>query len=573
VALNKFLDLCKFHLFVPIYRSDYVGTFDRDDAASLHATIQSLKKHAMSSRNPVSGHWVNLTPDELFAAYQEITPLLPNRVSLWGLNLVTQFFDALSFDLQEAIQTDPLYSPPQLSTLTTRSSQLTALRCLRVVAVRQYTFLRNQERMIAKTVLRKMKNNPTALSAPAHVLSSPPQLSAASDDVSALTTRSFMSPAEQTMQRYQPAPTTADPSSFPMDPVTNFRSSYPAGFLGCMFCGAIEHVFRQCPQHDAPGASAIFYKNLFAHKPHLRKRDPLPSDILPAPAAPATQSFTTTPTTFPPPGHPPVDPSLILNRPPPPPSLSLPPPLLKKVKFMVQLVKTFSTSHVPKPVLPPMPIAIDNGLPHITFDLGADSTADPALCGLMDTCGALNTGYLLFHLWLKSERPDLVAEFISFDDTNPFEPIKLGGAIRDPADFDASDHGNLTAVIRYYTPYTDLSGSPVTMSFALGTDVTVNTIFGLPMLCDLDSVISLRTNNLHSRALNVDFPISRAAATFGLPPDCTFDPISSARNHASTCGLLPTPASTPIVPPSPILATATDDMSLGYLQRTVHPST
>ena len=141
VALNKFLDLCKFHLFIPIYRSDYVGTFDRNDAASLHATIQSLKKHAMSSRNPASGHWVNLTPDELFAAYQEITPLLPNRVSLWGLNLVTQFFDALSFDLQEAIQTDPQYTPPQLSTLTTRSSQLTALRRLRVMAVRQYTFL------------------------------------------------------------------------------------------------------------------------------------------------------------------------------------------------------------------------------------------------------------------------------------------------------------------------------------------------------------------------------------------------------------------------------------------------
>ena len=239
---------------------------------------------------------------------------------------------------------------------------------------------------------------------------------------------------------------------------------------------------------------------------------------------------------------------------------------------MVQLVKTFSTSHVPKPALPPMPIAIDNGLPHITFDLGANASTDPTLCGLMDTCGALNTGYLLFHLWLKSERPDLVAEFISFDDANPFEPIKLGGAIRDPADFDASDHGNLTAVIRYYTPYTDLSGCPITMSLALGTDVTVNTIFGLPMLCDLDSIISLRSNTLHSRTLNVDFPISRAAATFGLPTNCTFDPASDARNHASTCGLLPSPADVTSAPTTAILATASDDMSLGFLQRTVHPS-
>jgi hypothetical protein len=94
-----------------------------------------------------------------------------------------------------------------------------------------------------------------------------------------------------------------------------------------------------------------------------------------------------------------------------------------------------------------MPIAIDNGLPHITFSLGSDPALDLTLCGLMDTCGTLNTGYLFFRLWLMSEHPDLVADFISFDDSNPFEPIKLGGAIRDPSNFNAADHRNLTAVI------------------------------------------------------------------------------------------------------------------------------
>jgi hypothetical protein len=222
-----------------------------------------------------------------------------------------------------------------------------------------------------------------------------------------------------------------------------------------------------------------------------------------------------------------------------------------------------------------MPIAIDNGLPHITFNLGSTTDQDPTLCGLMDTCGALNTGYLPFHLWLKSERPDLVAEFISFDDTNPFEPIKLGGAIRDPADFVSSDHGNLTAVIRYYTPYVDTTNSPITLSFALGPDVTVNTIFGLPMLCDLDAIISLRSNSMHSRSLNHDFPITRAAAHVGLPPGCLFDPDSASRNHASTCGLLPSAAASAasvVSSAAPALATATDDMSLGFLQRSVHPS-
>jgi hypothetical protein len=104
----------------------------------------------------------------------------------------------------------------------------------------------------------------------------------------------------------------------------------------------------------------------------------------------------------------------------------------------------------------------------------------------MDTCGALNTGYLPFHQWLMSQHPELVTEYISFDASNPFEPIKLGGAIRDPDNFDGSMHGNLTAVIHSLTLYTDPFDNPIIFSFALGHNVTVNIIFWFPMLCNLD---------------------------------------------------------------------------------------
>jgi hypothetical protein len=57
----SFVDRCKFHLFVPIFR---VGTANRDDAASLHATIQALKRPAMSYPHAITGHWINLTPDK-----------------------------------------------------------------------------------------------------------------------------------------------------------------------------------------------------------------------------------------------------------------------------------------------------------------------------------------------------------------------------------------------------------------------------------------------------------------------------------------------------------------------------
>ena len=42
-------------------------------------------------------------------------------------------------------------------------------------------------------------------------------------------------------------------------------------------------------------------------------------------------------------------------------------------------------------------------------------------------------------------------------------------------------------------------------------------------------------NSLHSRYLNIQFPITRAAATlFGLPSDCSFNPATSSRHHVST---------------------------------------
>ena len=84
-------------------------------------------------------------------------------------------------------------------------------------------------------------------------------------------------------------------------------------------------------------------------------------------------------------------------------------------------------------------------------------------------------------------------------------------------------------------------------------------------------LFSLRSNNLHSRALGIDFPIIRAAAQFGLPPGCLFDPLAASRNHSSTCNLLPSTL-VPELLPTPALAVATDDMSLGFLQRTLHAS-
>jgi hypothetical protein len=240
-----------------------------------------------------------------------------------------------------------------------------------------------------------------------------------------------------------------------------------------MLCGSLLHVFNSCPDRDKAGAKQVFFQNLFAHKPGLRKNPVRPDEMVPgfASSPPPLQSFPFTTShaaqnvnnALPPPAPVPFPnpPSILRHT-----SVSQPPDMVptaplvtvdtatpspavastatKRVRYFVSLAKSFSQHVHDKPPLPPMPISIDNGLPHITFSLGW--THDGAeLCGLMDTCGALNTGYLPFHQWIMSTNPEVVAEYLEFNAANPFEPVKLGGAIRDPEGFALEHHGNLSA--------------------------------------------------------------------------------------------------------------------------------
>jgi hypothetical protein len=127
---------------------------------------------------------------------------------------------------------------------------------------------------------------------------------------------------------------------------------------------------------------------------------------------------------------------------------------------------------------------------------------DPVeLVCLFDCGAALSSGYLPYHLWIMHEHPDFIASFETFDDDHPFEPIKLGGAISNPSDYDESKHGLLTAVIRYKTAYQDRDGHPINISFGLGTDMTVNTIFGLPSIRDLGMVPDFQAGRVYCAEL------------------------------------------------------------------------
>ena len=71
----------------------------------------------------------------------------------------------------------------------------------------------------------------------------------------------------------------------------------------------------------------------------------------------------------------------------------------------------------------------------------------------IDTCAAMNTVNLLLHKYIMIKHPLLANEFIQYDDADRFDPIILKYTVVDLVKAE-NDHGKLTAIIRYWIPYT-----------------------------------------------------------------------------------------------------------------------
>ena len=72
-------------------------------------------------------------------------------------------------------------------------------------------------------------------------------------------------------------------------------------------------------------------------------------------------------------------------------------------------------------------------------------------------------------------------------------------------DTDAT-HGQMTAGIRYKTPYTVAGKGPFILYFALGNDVSLRSVFGLPTLLVMDADIKLVKGLLSCVGIKARFP-------------------------------------------------------------------
>ena len=153
-----------------------------------------------------------------------------------------------------------------------------------------------------------------------------------------------------------------------------------------------------------------------------------------------------------------------------------------------------------------MPIASDNNLPHMSLLLGSDRKG-PSLSVLYDTGAALTSGYLPHHQHIRRTCPSLVHSYEEFDGSNPFDPIKLEGAISTAAEYNPQTHGVLSAVIRYFTPYQDREGKQLLLPVALGNHMAVNTILGNTVIRKFQMCLEFDPDLIRSTALEETFPV------------------------------------------------------------------
>jgi hypothetical protein len=587
-AIQACLSECRMLVFKDIIRVDYLGHHNIASADHLKVTVARLRQ--LTLKFNMRGIAMDGNPDMLFDKYLALAPLLPaSHVNIWGINLFTQFWHALGEPLTRRIALLPRYiaisaTMFDLTTMTTKDRQMTALRELRSLAVESWTSLQEDKKSM-RDMLRELSPHHRTSN---HFLESSTNVSS----------------AEATMERY--APENSHPNPFIQSnyqnpaivPHETLVSDYAPDFRGCLGCGVADHVFRACPMKNDPVTITRFHRN-FNIKFNRPQRDPSSQRSTPrssyGPARGPQLSFE------PPSGNPPAfgqGPSpgagrgASRNTPawmsqqqhlrtgddssgnpgPPNPDPAPPGTNNKKARNFPLFVRSCPQQVATSPSLRPMPIRVDNGLPHLRLNLGLH--ADATLSVLFDSGAALSSGYLPYHLWIMRENPDIVASFEQFDDSNPFEPIKLGGAIRHPDDYDVSLHGQLTAIIRYKTPYVDHDGSPIRISFGLGNDMTVNTILGMPIIKDLGMLPNFRTARVTCEDTPATFDIRYHETNCGFPAD---DDASTAFANLPVEEMYPRHLA-PVEPlaeppadlPSADSVAAVDDLTHGFLQRHLH---
>ena len=90
-----------------------------------------------------------------------------------------------------------------------------------------------------------------------------------------------------------------------------------------------------------------------------------------------------------------------------------------------------------------------------------------------------------------------------------------------------ADDGRMTAVIRYKTPYLINNTDLIIVSFALGTDVALRSVLGIPCLLVMGAVVDLVNGQFVCKELNSAFPLQIDPPGKDFPEGAIYDSFSN----------------------------------------------
>ena len=299
--LHQYAEKCMFDVFLELCRADYVGQEDSaGDILAVQAVCQKIMDLKQRYKN-AHGRTDVRSPEDLYNLYLRFIPSLPLDPQEWTIPLSATYFNALIDELRSKMLAASFRVPKPCSE-GTKSAELESLRKVRNTAAFHYAKLQEEvslmDRVLSSKASHSTKNQQSLLgktfyhtaedSTPGHTQqpSHPP-----TEPVTA-TAQVFyhsQSPAEQTLQRYKgnhpntsyPNPhnlptrigPTGKPHPYRLDDPT-YLSRFPLGFRGCFKCGADDHnSWKDCPHQRDGGNKKEFFRELWCHKPHLKRSD------------------------------------------------------------------------------------------------------------------------------------------------------------------------------------------------------------------------------------------------------------------------------------------------------------
>lgn len=118
--IDKFIDKCKFDVFIEACRGYFVGMQSKESSAqATHEACKQISALKQTYKDGPSGKTITDNPDMLFGKFMSLVPTLPDDATKWSIQLCYSYYNALTLELRTRMESDD-FVMPKLNLLLTK---------------------------------------------------------------------------------------------------------------------------------------------------------------------------------------------------------------------------------------------------------------------------------------------------------------------------------------------------------------------------------------------------------------------------------------------------------------------